>query len=132
MMIYERTRSKQELEKQLNNKGKLTNEALKLYLLWLRDENPNVFSYLTEPEQKRILSKWPSEYLENEENDEQTMKGIIKVLATPKQTPDWKNACNLMKLLAMSLTMPEIFIQESFDQTTEIIIDNILFCLIEP
>ena len=131
MMIYERLRSKKELSRHLNNEGRLSNEAFRKYLIWLRDENPNVFSYLTEAEKKRIMAKWPPEYLESEENDEQTMLGIIAILESPKREPDWKNACNLMKMLAISLTMPEIFIRESFENTTEILIDNIIYCLAE-
>lgn len=130
MMIYERLRSKKELSRQLNDEGRLSNEAFRKYLIWLRDENPNVFSYLTEPDKKRIVAKWPPEYLENEENDEQTMLGIIAILETPKKKPDWKNACNLMKMLAISLTMPEIFIRESFEDTTEILIHSIISCLV--
>ena len=131
MMIHERLRSKKELSRRLNGEGKLSNKALRKYLIWLRDENPNVFSYLTEPEKKRIVAKWLPDYLKNEENDEQTMSEIIKLLETPKKDPDWKNACNLMKILAVSLTMTDIFITEVFGETTEILIDNIISCITE-
>ena len=129
MMRYERLRSREELARQLDEEGRLSNTAFRKYLIWLRDENPNVFSYFTEAEKKRILAKWPPEYLENEENDEQTMQSIIALLKAPKQEPDWKNACNLMKMLALALTVPEVFIRESFEETTEILIDNILLCI---
>lgn len=129
MMIFERERSKRELSHRLNENGRLTGSALKSYLIWLRDENPNVFSYLTDKEQKSLISKWRPEYLENRQNDEQTMQAIISLLEEPASKPDWKNACNLMKMLAIALTMPEVFIADAFESTTEILIDKIVECL---
>ena len=129
MMLFERERSKRELSSRLNENGRLTSSALRSYLIWLRDENPNVFSYLTDKEQKMLISKWRPEYLENRQNDEQTMQAIISLLERPAPQPDWKNACNLMKMLAIALTMPEVFIADAFESTTEILIDKIVECL---
>lgn len=129
MMIFERERSKRELSSRLNENGRLTGSALRSYLIWLRDENPNVFSYLTDREQKLLISKWKPEYLENRQNDEQTMQAIISLLESPAPHPDWKNACNLMKMLAVALTMPEVFIADAFESTTEILIEKIVDCL---
>lgn len=131
IMIYERERSKQKLTSLLDDVGQLDSSALREYLMWLRDENPNVFSYLSEKEQKRLAEKWPIGYLENKYNDEQTMRMLISLLKYPKENADWENACNLMKMLAISLAMPQIFIGSAFKSTTEILIDCIVGCLAE-
>lgn len=98
------------LQSFLDVNRKLSSAHLKSYITWLAAENPNVFSYLNEKEQKRLLSSWPQKYIENEDNDEATMKMLVGLLASPKRNIDWKCACNLIKLLAFSLSAKQFFI----------------------
>ena len=77
VMIYKRQESKNKLLDYLNSCGRLSWDGLYAYLHWLADENPNIFSYLDGQHTRWLVSKWPPEYLENEENDEQTARRII-------------------------------------------------------
>ena len=86
MKIHEKNRSKSQLNAHLDDSGKLTNEALRNYLIWLSNENPNVFSYLKDPEKKRLLNAWDERYIENEENDSETMHMLISLLPKIIQT----------------------------------------------
>ena len=129
MMIHERNRSKSQLNAHLDDSGKLSNEALRNYLIWLSHENPNVFSYLKDPEKKRLLNAWDERYIENEENDSETMHMLISLLATPKDDPDWKLACNYMKLIAVTLSMKNIFITDNYEDMILSLIDKIIECL---
>ncbi len=126
MMIHERDRAKESLLSHLNDNGKLTKDSLRNYLLWLSSENPNVFAYLTEPEKKRLVSSWSDKYIEDEENDSKTMHTLISLLDNPSKNPDWKLACNYMKLLAISLTMEKIFIKENYNDMIASLIENIV------
>ena len=125
MMLHERNRAKEKLISYLNKKGKLTKDSLKDYLLWLSSENPNVFAYLTEDEKKRLVSSWKDEYIEDEDNDSQTMHMLISLLDKPAKSPDWQLACNYMKLIAVSLTMKKIFIRDNYDAMIESLINSI-------
>ncbi|MBP3233345.1 MAG: hypothetical protein J6M65_02820 [Eubacterium sp.] len=129
MMIHERNRAKDKLVSYLNDKGKLTKDSLKDYLMWLSSENPNVFAYLTEAEKKRLVSSWKDKYIEDEDNDSETMNMLISLIDTPSKNTDWKLACNYMKLLAVSLTMRNIFIQDNYEDMIESLIKNIVYIL---
>ncbi|MCM1500139.1 MAG: TetR/AcrR family transcriptional regulator [Clostridium sp.] len=131
MALFERNRAKEMLQSFLDENQKLSSAHLKSYITWLAAENPNVFSYLNEKEQKRLLSSWPQEYIENENNDEATMKMLIGFLEAPKDPVDWKCACNLMKLLALSLSSRKHFIAAAYDEMNKVIIEQIVQCLVE-
>jgi len=40
---------------------------------------------------------------------------LISLLESPAEDPDWKLACNYMKLIAVSLATKNIFIKENYD-----------------
>ncbi len=126
MMIHERNRSKNELNSHLDNEGKLTKDSLRDYLKWLSTENPNVFSYLSDAEKKRLISSWSDKYIEDKNKDSKTMHMLISLLESPKPDADWKLACNYMKLIAVSLATKKVFIEESYDQMIDFLIENIL------
>lgn len=131
MMIHERNRAKEKLLSHLNDNGKLTKDYLKDYLIWLSSENPNVFAYLTEAEKKRLVSSWKDNYIENEDNDYNTMNTLISLIDNPAKNPDWMLACNYMKLIAVSLTMKNIFIQDNYEEMIKSLINNIVDLLYE-
>ncbi|MBQ8913579.1 MAG: TetR/AcrR family transcriptional regulator, partial [Lachnospiraceae bacterium] len=116
MMLHERNRSKNKLSSYLDEEGKLDKDNLKNYLSWLSEENPNIFSYLTDAEQKRLIASWNIGYIENEDNDSDTMHMLISILKAPRENPDWKLACNYMKLIALSLSMKNVFITDNYDE----------------
>ena len=129
MMIHKREHAKNKLISYLNSNNKLTSTNLKEYLHWLCKENPNVFSYLTEKEKKRLISSWNIKYIENEENDSITMHKIISLLEKPNINSNWKLACNYMKLIALSLSTKKIFIEDNYDELIESLINNIISIL---
>lgn len=126
MMIHERNRAKNKLFSYLNSNNKLTDINLKEYLKWLCNENPNVFSYLTEKEKQYLILSWNDKYIENEENDSNTMHIIISLLDKPNVNPNWKLACNYMKLIALSLTSKKAFIENNYSELIDSLIDNII------
>ena len=131
MAVFKRNQAKEMLLSYLGTNRKLSSPHLKSYITWLVEENPNVFSYLNEKEQKKLLSSWPQEYVENENNDEATMKMLIGYLESPKEPIDWKCACNLTKLLAFSLSFRNHFIATAYDEMNTVIIEQIVQCLVE-
>ena len=126
MMLHERNRSKNILSSYLDEEGKLDKDNLKNYLSWLSEENPNIFSYLTDAEQKRLIASWDIEYIENEDNDSDTMHMLISILKAPRENPDWKLACNYMKLIALSLSMKNVFITDNYDEMINSLIEQIV------
>ncbi len=126
MMIHERNRAKEKLISYLNGSGKLTRDSLHDYLKWLSSENPNVFAFLTDAEKKRLVSSWSDKYIEDEDNDSKTMHMLISLLESPADDPDWKLACNYMKLLAVSLATKKVFIKENYDAMIYSLIDQIV------
>ena len=126
MMIHERNRAKEKLFSYLNSSGKLTRDSLHDYLKWLSAENPNVFAFLNDAEKKRLISSWSDKYIENEDNDSKTMHMLISLLESPAKAPDWKLACNYMKLIAVSLTTKNIFIKENYDAMLDSLIGQIV------
>lgn len=126
MMIHERNRAKENLLSHLNDNGKLTKDSLRDYLLWLSTENPNVFAYLTDAEKKRLVASWSDKYIEDENNDSKTMHTLISLLENPSINPDWKLACNYMKLIAVSLTIEKIFIKENYNDMIASLIEHIV------
>lgn len=125
MMIHERTRAKEKLISYLNDSGRLTKDSLRDYLKWLSEENPNVFAYLTSAEKKRLISSWSDKYIEDEDNDSKTMHMLISLLESPADNPDWKLACNYMKLIAVSLATRKVFIKENYDVMIDSLIGQI-------
>ena len=126
MMIHERNRAKEKLFSYLNSSDKLTRDSLHDYLKWLSAENPNVFAFLNDAEKKRLISSWSDKYIENEDNDSKTMHMLISLLEPPAKAPDWKLACNYMKLIAVSLTTKNIFIKENYDAMLDSLIGQIV------
>lgn len=126
MMIHERTRAKDKLLSYLDSSGKLTKDSLRDYLKWLSTENPNVFAYLTTAEKKRLVSTWSDRYIENEDNDSDTMHMLISMLRSPATDPDWKLACNYMKLIAVSLATKKVFIRENYNAMVDSLINQIV------
>lgn len=126
MMIHERNRSKEKLLSYLNSSGKLTRDSLRDYLKWLSAENPNVFAFLSDSEKKRLISSWSDKYIEDENNDSKTMHMLISLLESPKKNPDWKLACNYMKLLAVSLSTKKVFIKENYFAMIDSLIEQII------
>ena len=129
MMIHERTRSKEKLLSYLNSSGKLKKDSLRDYLKWLSSENPNVFAFLTDAEKKRLISSWSDKYIEDENNDSKTMHMLISLLEAPRKNPDWKLACNYMKLIAVSLTTKKVFIKENYNTMINSLIEQIVTTL---
>ena len=126
MMIHERTRAKGKLLSYLDSSGKLTKDSLRDYLKWLSAENPNIFAYLTTAEKKRLVSTWSDRYIENEVNDSDTMHMLISLLRSPVTDPDWRLACNYMKLIAVSLATKEVFIKENYKAMVDSLINQIV------
>jgi len=126
MMIHERNRAKEKLLSYLNDSGKLTKDSLRDYLKWLSAENPNVFAFLTDAEKKRLIASWSDKYIEDESNDSKTMHMLISLLESPTTEPDWKLACNYMKLIAISLATKKVFIKENYNAMINSLIEQIL------
>lgn len=126
MMIHERNRSKEKLLSYLNSSGKLTKDSLRDYLKWLSAENPNVFAFITDAEKKRLILSWSDKYIEDENNDSKTMHMLISLLESPRKNPDWKLACNYMKLLAVSLSTKKVFIKENYFAMIDSLIEQIV------
>ena len=129
MMIHERNRSKEKLNSYLNKSGKLKKDSLRDYLKWLSKENPNVFAFLTDSEKMRLISSWSEKYIEDENNDSKTMHMLISLLESPRKDPDWKLACNYMKLLAISLATKNVFIKENYNDMIDSLIEQIISIL---
>lgn len=129
IMRSKREQTKQKLKDFLNEKGKLSWQGLYEYLQWMCAENPNIFSYLNEQETQWLVSKWPVEYLENENNDQTTAFWLISYLAEPKPQPNWQLFCNLLKLAAWTLNSEELLIQDAYQQTINILIENACKCI---
>lgn len=129
VMIYKRQESKDKIKEYLNKDGKLSRKGLMSYFHWLADENPNIFSYLDGQHTRWLISKWPPEYLENEENDEQTARRIISLLSNPRKNPDWKLFCNYLKLLALALNSRELLITEATDTLIDNLIEDACDCV---
>ena len=125
MMIHERNRAKEKLFSYLNSSGKLTRDSLCDYLKWLSAENPNVFAFLTDAEKNRLVSSWSDKYIQNEDNDSKTMHILISLLESPAEDPDWKLACNYMKLIAVSLATKKVFIKENYHTMIDSLIGQI-------
>ena len=126
MMIHERNRAKEKLLTYLNDSSKLTKDSLRDYLKWLSAENPNVFAFLTDAEKKRLIASWSDKYIEDESNDSKTMHMLISLLESPAKDPDWKLACNYMKLIAISLATKKVFIKENYNAMIDSLIEQIL------
>ena len=126
MMIHERNRAKEKLLSYLNDSGKLTKDSLRDYLKWLSAENPNVFAFLTDAEKKRLIASWSDKYIEDISNDSKTMHMLISLLESPATEPDWKLACNYMKLTAISLATKKVFIKENYNVMVDSLIEQIL------
>ena len=126
MMIHERTRAKEKLFSYLNDSGKLTRDSLRGYLTWLSAENLNVFAFLTDAEKKRLVSSWSDKYIEDEDNDNDTMHMLISLLESPAEDPDWMLACNYMKLIAVSLATKNVFIKEKYNVMIDSLIGQIV------
>ena len=126
MMIHERNRAKEKLLSYLNDSGKLTKDSLRDYLKWLSAENPNVFAFLTDAEKKRLIASWSDKYIEDKSNDNKTMHMLISLLESPATEPDWKLACNYMKLIAISLATKKVFIKENYNVMVDSLIEQIL------
>lgn len=63
VMIFKRQESKDKIHDYLSDDGMLSYEGLRMYLHWLADENPNIFSYLDGQHTKWLVSKWPPDHL---------------------------------------------------------------------
>ncbi len=126
MMIHERNRAKEKLLSYLNDSGKLTKDSLRDYLKWLSAKNPNVFAFLTDAEKKRLIASWSDKYIEDKSNDSKTMHMLISLLESPATEPDWKLACNYMKLIAISLATKKVFIKENYNVMVDSLIEQIL------
>ena len=131
IMRFKRQESKEKLLFFLSDNQKLTRNGLKAYLHWLCDENPNIFSYLDTQQTRWLISKWPPEYLENEDNDEQTARRIISYLDMPKSEPDWQLFCNYLKLLAWTLNSTSYLIEEAAAKLIDELIENACQCICE-
>ncbi|MBR6851415.1 MAG: hypothetical protein IKM88_14420, partial [Lachnospiraceae bacterium] len=73
-----------------------------------------------------LVSSWSDRYIEDEDNDHQTMHMLISLLEKPAADPDWMLACNYMKLLAVSLTTKEVFIKENYNAMIDSLIGQIV------
>ena len=131
IMIQKRKESKEKIKEYLSGDGMLSRKGLNSYLHWLADENPNIFSYLEGQHTRWLVSKWPPEYLENKENDEQTARRIISLLASPKTEPDWKLFCNYLKLLALTLNSRELLIEDATEPLIDHLIEAACDCISE-
>ncbi len=54
------------------------------------------------------------------------MHMLISLLESPAKDPDWKLACNYMKLIAISLATRKVFIKENYNAMIDSLIEQIL------
>lgn len=57
---------------------------------------------------------------------EPTTHMLISLLESPANYPDWKLACNYMKLIAVSLATKKVFIKENYNVMVDSLIDQIV------
>ena len=57
------------------------------------------------------------------------MHMLISLLESPAEDPDWKIACNYMKLIAVSLTTKKVFIKENYNAMIDSLIEQIAYIL---
>ena len=131
VMIYKRQESKYKILDYLDVNQKLSRDGLYHYLHWLADENPNIFSYLDEQHIRWLVSKWPPEYLENVENDEQTARRIISYLVSPRENANWKLFCNYLKVLALILSSADYLIPDEAGTMIDNLINDACNCICE-
>ena len=75
---------------------------------------PKIFTDENRDEiRNRLVSSLSGKYIQNEDNDSKTMHILISLLESPAENPDWKLACNYMKLIAVSLATKKVFIKEN-------------------
>lgn len=129
VMHWKRTQTKEKLKDFLNEKGLLSRQRLYEYLQWMCEENPNIFSYLNEQETRWLVSKWPKEYLESKDNDQETAFWLISYLVDRKPSPDWQLFCNLLKLTAWTLNSKEFLLSDAYQQTIDILITSACQCV---
>ncbi|WP_092330677.1 hypothetical protein [Butyrivibrio sp. YAB3001] len=85
-----------------------------------------MFAFLTDAEKKRLIASWSDKYIEDKSNDSKTMHMLISLLESPATEPDWKLACNNMKLIAISLATKKVFIKENYNVMVDSLIEQIL------
>lgn len=129
IMRRKREQTKEKLKDFLSDGGRLSRQGLYDYLQWMCAENPNIFSYLNEQETRWLVSKWPTEYLENENNDEATACWIISQLEAPCSVPDWQLFCNLIKLTAWTVNSREFLVEKAYQRTIDTLIDHACGCI---
>lgn len=129
VMRRKREQTKEKRKDFLNANELLSRQGLYEYLQWMCAENPNSFSYLNEQETRWLVSKWPKEYLESEDNDQVTAFWLISYLAGPKPSPDWQLFCNLLKLAAWTLNSKEFLISDAYQRTIHILITSACQCV---
>jgi hypothetical protein len=54
---------------------------------------------------------------------------FVSLLESPADDPDWKLACNYMKLIAVSLTTKKVFIKENYNAMIDSLIGQIVAML---
>ena len=84
-----------------------------------------MFAFLTDAEKKRLVAAWSDKYIEDEDNDSNTMHMLISLLESPADDADWMLACNYMKLIAVSLATKKVFIKENFQDMIDSLITHI-------
>ncbi|MBQ8135703.1 MAG: TetR/AcrR family transcriptional regulator [Clostridia bacterium] len=131
IMKRKREQSKEKLMEFLSADGTLSGEGLRNYLKWLCKENPNVFAYMNEQETKKVLSQWPESYLENPDNDENTVNWLISYLERPKENSNMLLFCNYLKLTAWALNGRHLLLKGAFDTLIDELISSACDCISE-
>lgn len=129
IICKKRMQTKEKLNDYLSEDGQLSREGLFNYLKWMCDEDSNIFSYLNKQETRWLISKWPIEYLEDEDKDEKTASWIIAHIKKTKEVPNWQLFCNCLKLMAWTVNSKEFLIEEAYNQTINMLINNACDCV---
>ncbi|WP_026836175.1 TetR/AcrR family transcriptional regulator [Eubacterium xylanophilum] len=128
MMLKKRSDAKNKIL-ELSGKHKLDYTGLKAFIMWLLDEDINIFSYMSDEEQDMLIKMWPPSNLNNSNQNFQTISMIITLLEKPKPNPNPELFCNYMKLISVTQAKKKLFLSEAYDDIVIDLVEKACDCI---
>lgn len=125
ILIYERRKTQETLEKSLDQNGKMNKEAAKAFFTMQFLSDINIYPYLSTEDYEYLKARSPELFRLNPESDEKNTTWLLSKLDTPNEC-DWKLFSNYIKAITTVTINADNLYKEIYKETIELMIDGLV------
>ncbi len=131
IILHKRKQSIEKFNTLLDKNGMLDRTAFRKFLQSIYFADNNIFEYLSQEETTILYSRWPQNYMKDEQSGEKNTLWILEHVSNLRPDCNWKVFANFCKSISIIRYGKENLYGEAYDEMIDCMIETILDYVIE-